>query len=261
MGAQSADYRLAPFTTTADIAPRPITVAAASTHAFGATVAVEDIYGNTVTSDHSNVTLTLGAATSGDGSVDGPDGAALGRYINGMTVPQMPTYSGSPVNELSLAGPSVSVLPPLQLGGGETVTVPATVAGASPADLTTRVVASAADSAIAASPASAAGVSRRGNAPAGGGPKGTVPFLWRPATKIGTVSMLQQLADELFAALARGPVDADESAVLGSIAGSVLGQASTAEASEAGSAQADLERFLWESGDSSWSDGDGQRLF
>jgi hypothetical protein len=143
----------------------------------------------------------------GDGSVDGPDGAALGRYISGIAVPQIPTYPGMPVNELSIAGPSAKSLSPLQL---------------------------------------ALGVSPRGST---------------PAATVTSGKPSPPLADELFAALARGPVDADESAVLGSIAGSVLGQASTAEASEAGSAQADLERFLWESGDSSWSDGDGQGLF
>ena len=31
----------------------------------------------------------------GDGTVDGPDGALLGRYINGVTTPQMPVYPGT----------------------------------------------------------------------------------------------------------------------------------------------------------------------
>jgi hypothetical protein len=45
----------------------------------------------------------------GDGTVDGPNGALLGRYINGATTPQMPTYPGAPVNKLSIAGPALAV--------------------------------------------------------------------------------------------------------------------------------------------------------
>ena len=42
----------------------------------------------------------------GDGSVDGPNGAMLGRYINGATTPQMPVYPGAPTNMLS--GPALA---------------------------------------------------------------------------------------------------------------------------------------------------------
>ena len=37
----------------------------------------------------------------GDGAVGGPDGAAIGRYINGATVPQMPIFPGNPANNAS----------------------------------------------------------------------------------------------------------------------------------------------------------------
>jgi hypothetical protein len=63
----------------------------------------------------------------GDGTVDGPDGALLGRYVNGVTTPQMPTYPGTPVNKLSVAGPTVSVASTLQVGVGSRVTAPVTV--------------------------------------------------------------------------------------------------------------------------------------
>ena len=31
----------------------------------------------------------------GDGAVDGPNGALLGRYINGIATPQLPVYPGA----------------------------------------------------------------------------------------------------------------------------------------------------------------------
>jgi hypothetical protein len=181
----------------------------------------------------------------GDGAVDGPDGALLGRYVNGVTTPQVPVYPGAPVNKLSVAGPGVTILSPSQLGSGEIATGPATVAGPLLADLTTSVVAGAATSANAASPVSTTTISRQGSTSA--------------ATTISS-RVSQQLADVLFTALARGPVDADESAVLGSIAESALGQGVTVQASEAASVQADLDRLLWERGNSSWLEGQSEGL-
>ena len=66
----------------------------------------------------------------GDGAVDGPNGALLGRYINGIATPQLPVYPGAPVNKLSVAGPSVSVPSASQLGVGNSVMAPVTVADA-----------------------------------------------------------------------------------------------------------------------------------
>jgi hypothetical protein len=64
-----------------------------------------------------------------------------------------------------------------------------------------------------------------------------------------------QLADGLFAALGSGAVDPGELAILGSGADQFVGQALAAQMSAAGSAQANLDQLLWESGDSSWQDG------
>jgi hypothetical protein len=45
-------------------------------------------------------------------------------------------------------------------------------------------------------------------------------------------------------------------AILGSGAEQAVRQALTGETNAVGSAQADLDRLLWESGDSSWLDGE-----
>ena len=71
-----------------------------------------------------------------------------------------------------------------------------------------------------------------------------------------TLALAHHLADGLFAALDRGTVEAAELAILGSGAEQSLGQTLAAEMSTAGSAQANLDSFLWESGDSSWLDGE-----
>jgi hypothetical protein len=176
----------------------------------------------------------------GDGEVDGPSGAMLGRYINGITSPQMPVYPGHPLNMLSVAGPGVSIPSALQPGSGESGITPATVASPSLANLTTSLIAGAATSTGAASVVSIAGLSS---------PEG-VPVAAAPSGKVSP-----PLADALFAALAREPVDADASAVLGSLAEPALCQELTTQASNPGSVQADLDRLLWDRGDSSWLDG------
>jgi hypothetical protein len=120
------------------------------------------------------------------------------------------------------------------------------MAGPSLAGLTTGMVAGAAASASTASPALAADVPSQQST---------------SAAAMTSRKVSAQLADDWFAALARGPVDADESAVLGSIAEPSLGQTPTAQANEAESARIDLERLLWEIADSSWIDGEGQGPF
>jgi hypothetical protein len=69
----------------------------------------------------------------GDGAVDGPDGAALGRYINGATVPQVPVFPGAPANKLSGADPTVSIPSTLALAADGTVTVPVNIDDPAPA--------------------------------------------------------------------------------------------------------------------------------
>jgi hypothetical protein len=69
----------------------------------------------------------------------------------------------------------------------------------------------------------------------------------------------QHVADGLFAALG-GAVDAAELAVLGSGVEQAAGQALATQMSVAGSAQANLDSLLWESGDSSWLDGESPWL-
>jgi hypothetical protein len=82
-----------------------------------------------------------------------------------------------------------------------------------------------------------------------------VSALSRRGGLAGTPGVSRQAADGLFTALACGVVDPDELTVLGDIADPGAQRASIAEASEGGSGQADLDRLLWESGDSSWLDG------
>jgi hypothetical protein len=176
-----------------------------------------------------------------DGAVDGPNGALLGRYINGIATPQLPVYPGSPVNKLSVAGPGLSILSPLQLESNESETVPASASRPSLADLTTSMVAGAAASAGVASPVLTVDASS---------PRST------SAASMTFSKASPQVADNLFAALARGPVDANESAVLGRIAEAALDQGLTEQGSQPGSGRADLERLLWQSGDSSWLDGE-----
>jgi hypothetical protein len=179
----------------------------------------------------------------GDGAVDGPNGALLGRYINGIATPQLPVYPGAPVNKLSVAGPSVRIPSASQLGVGSSATAPVTgidMALPTPAGATASVV-------VRSVPAVSAGA-------AGG--------VWlHSGASAAPGHASEHVADKLFTALARGPVDADESAVLGSIAESALYQGLTAQASEAEPAQADIDRLLWESGGSSWLDGENGELF
>jgi uncharacterized repeat protein (TIGR01451 family) len=177
----------------------------------------------------------------GDGTVDGPDGALLGRYVNGVTTPQMPTYPGAPVNKLSIVGSTVNIPSASQLEVGSGVTVPGTVVDtALPVlpDLTTSVVAGpVAAVGAGATVKDAGGVSLYSGAP-------TVP-----------THVSQHAADGLFAALG-GAVDVAELAVLGSSAEQTEPQALAAQMSAGGSVQANLDRLLWESEDSSWQDGE-----
>jgi hypothetical protein len=178
--------------------------------------------------------------------VDGPNGALLGRYINGATTPQMPTYPGAPANMLS--GPALIVgSPPVpQFGSGDILAAPASVVD------TELSVPTEATGSVVAGPVAA--VSERAAATAVGAVS-RVDVLSRRSELAGTAGVSRQAADGLFTALARGVVDPDELTVLGDIADPGAQRASIAEASEGGSGQADLDRLLWESGDSSWLDG------
>jgi hypothetical protein len=176
----------------------------------------------------------------GDGTVDGPDGALPGRYVNGVTTPQMPTYPGAPVNKLSVVGSTVSIPSTLPVGVGSRVTAPITVADTAlpvrPA-LTTSVVAGpVAAVSVDAAVKAAGGVSLHSGASA------------------VSAHVSEHVADDLFAALG-GAVDVAELAVLGSGAEQAVRQALAAQMSAAGSAQANVDRLLWENGDSSWLDG------
>jgi hypothetical protein len=177
----------------------------------------------------------------GDGTVDGPDGALLGRYVNGVTTPQVPVYPGTPVNKLSVVGSTVSIPSALQLGVGGNVTASVTVVDtALPVlpQLTTNVVAGP------VAPVSA-GATVKG--------LGGVSLHFGASAVPAHVS--EHVADGLFAALGDA-VDAAELAVLGSGTEQAVGQALAAQMSAAGSAQANLDSLLWESEDSSWLDGE-----
>jgi hypothetical protein len=157
----------------------------------------------------------------GDGAVDGPDGALLGRYVNGVTTPQMPTYPGAPVNKLSVTGPTVTASAPSAASAAtavESISVARKVAGTLrvPSALTRSV---------------------------------------RSTTVIDPPITSQQAVDGLFTALGRGAADVAALAIAGNRADAAVSQASAAAMSAAGSAQANLDSFLWESEDSSWLDG------
>jgi hypothetical protein len=177
----------------------------------------------------------------GDGVVDGPNGALLGRYINGIATPQLPVYPGAPVNKLSVADPSVGIRSASQLGVGSSVTAPATEIDTAlpvPPALTTTVV---------AGPVAAVSVGAAAN------DAGTVSLDSGASAAPGRVS--QHVADGLFTALGSA-VDVAESAA-------ILGREEQAESpalavqmSAGGSAQANLDSLVWDGGDSSWQDGE-----
>jgi hypothetical protein len=178
----------------------------------------------------------------GDGAVDGPDGALLGRYVNGVATPQMPTYPGTPVNKLSVASPTTSVPSAAEVGvAGDTMPLTSVID-------TEPLVPADATASLAAVPMVGLG--------AGAAAKSGVVLSHQADAPVVAVRVSQHAADSLFTALARGPVDADESAVLGSIVESALYQEFTSKASDIASTQADLDRLLWEHGDSSWLDGE-----
>jgi len=70
----------------------------------------------------------------------------------------------------------------------------------------------------------------------------------------------QQLTDGLFTALGHGTVERAELAILDSGAEQAVLEALAAQMSTAASAQADLDRLLWDRQDSSWQDGKSQWL-
>jgi hypothetical protein len=173
----------------------------------------------------------------GDGTVDGPDGATLGRYINGATVPQIPVYPGAPANKLSGADPTVSIPSTLQLEADGSVTAPVNIDDPAPAEstgLTQATLALTYDRAVRSVSASDI---RLGSVPA------------------GAAGVLRHAADGLFAALGGGAADAAGLGIAGSGADPDVGEGLAAARSAAGSAQANLDRLLWENGDSSWQDG------
>jgi uncharacterized repeat protein (TIGR03803 family) len=171
----------------------------------------------------------------GDGAVDGPAGALLGRYVNGVTSPQMPVYPGHPVNMPSVAGPAVSAASTLQVGVGSSVMASMTVAETAlptPTGATASVIVGS----VPAMSEDAGGVSLHSGASA-------VP-----------AHVSEHVADGLFAALG-STVDAAELAVLGSGAEQTLREALATQMSAVGSSQANPNSLLWDSEDSSWLEG------
>jgi len=180
-----------------------------------------------------------------DTQLGGSAGSALGRYINGITTPQMPIYPGAPTNMLGaglIAGSPVTPQP----GSAGSVAAPAAVVDTAlpaSAGATTSVVAAPAVSASAAvavkatALVSAVGVSAQGTASA------------------GAARASRQAADDLFAALGRG-ADAAGLAIPADSGGEQsAGEALATQMSAAASAQANLDSLFWESADSSWLDG------
>jgi hypothetical protein len=156
----------------------------------------------------------------GDGTVDGPDGALLGRYVNGVTTPQMPTYPGTPVNKLSVASPTTSVPSAAEVG----VAGPMVGLGAGAAAKSGVVLSQQADAPVVA------------------------------------VRVSQHAADDLFAALAQGAVDADTLVPQSPVEESALDQAMSVQVGPSTPPGADLGRLLWEDGDWRWLDGQSEGL-
>jgi hypothetical protein len=140
-----------------------------------------------------------------DGAVDGPNGALLGRYINGIATPQLPVYPGAPVNKLSVAGPMVG------LGAG-------------------------------AAAKSGVVLSQQTDAP------------------VVAVRVSQHAANDLFAALAQGAVDADTLVPQAPVEEPALDQAMSVQVGPSAPPGADLGRLLWEDGDWRWLDGQSEGL-
>jgi hypothetical protein len=285
----------------------------------------------------------------GDGAVDGPNGAALGRYINGATVPQMPLYPGAPANVLPGPDPTVSIPPALTLAADGTVTVPVNIDDPHPAGsagMTQATLAvsydpavfsvSSSDIHLGSVPASGSGWTLESTLDAASGQIGVTiwsatpiassaagslvtivfhrtamaasgttsidlvnsadpdgsgviftqvddvqgPYTLTPAPSDvfdpqidGLVSLAaaagpasaagagvvagrvsRHVADRLFTALGRGAVGTAELAIAGYGAEPGAPEAWAAQTSAVVSAQANLDRLLWESGDSSWQD-------
>jgi hypothetical protein len=174
----------------------------------------------------------------GDGTVDGPDGALLGRYVNGVTTPQMPVYPGAPVNKLSVAGPVVTASAPSAASAAtavESMSVARRVAG-------TLRVPSALTRSVRSTPTA-------------------LTRSVRSTTVTDSPITSQQAVDGLFTDLG-GAADAAELAVLGSVAEQAVREALAGQMSEAGSAQAQAnsDNLLWVSEDSSWLDGPARRI-
>jgi hypothetical protein len=177
----------------------------------------------------------------GDGTVDGPDGALLGRYVNGVTTPQMPTYPGTPVNKLSVAGPSVSIPSASQLGVGGNVTASVTVVD------TALPVLPQLTAGVVAGPAASVSVGAAAN------DAGTVSLDSAASAVPGRVS--QHVADGLFTALGSAVDVAESAAILGS-GEQAASPALAVQMRAAGSAQTNLDSLLWDGRDSSWQDGE-----
>jgi hypothetical protein len=188
----------------------------------------------------------------GDGAVDGPDGALLGRYVNGVTTPQMPVYPGTPVDKLSVAGPLVAASTPSAASAATAVGSVSRPTGVEPISVAREVagtlrVPSALTRSVRSTP-SALTRSVRST------PSGLTRSV-RSTAVIDSPIASQQAVDGLFTVLGRGAVDVAGLTIAGGGADAAVSQASAAAMSTAGPSQASLDRLLWESGDSSWQDG------
>jgi hypothetical protein len=197
----------------------------------------------------------------GDGAVDGPDGALLGRYVNGVTTPQMPVYPGTPVDKLSVAGPLVATSTPSAASAASAATAVGSVStptavksiGVARKVAGTLRVPSALTRSVRSTP-SALTRSVRSTPSA-------LTRSVRSTTGIDSAIASQQAVDGLFTALARGAEDVAELAIVGSGAEQTVRQALAAQMSAAGLAQTSIDSLFWESGDSNGLDGKRDWLF
>ena len=161
------------------------------------------------------------------------------------------------MNIASVAGSTLSIGAP-QAATTNSLAVPAATVDAAPAaavETTVPTLAATTATAVAAPMASADTGSSAGDAVV------STVVVSAASTSAVAAPVTLQVADDLYAALGRGGLDAAALA----IGGDTSGQESAADAlatrlGAAASAQADLDRLIWESDDSSWQDRKGQRL-
>jgi hypothetical protein len=170
-----------------------------------------------------------------DGAVNGPNGALLGRCINGIATPQLPVYPGAPVNKLSVAGPTISVPSAAEPGVAGDAMSPASVINTEP------LMPADAAASLLAGPMATLG--------ADAAAKSGVVLSQQAGAPAVAVRVSHRAADELFAALAQGAVAADTLVPQDPVDEPALDQAMSVQGGPSAPPGADPGRLLWEDGE------------